>query len=71
MPLPEPGNLKPFKSTPLSTKSSLDDLLPEKAEYKRQPSKVFQGKCMREDASLLSKIFYTYPEPLVKIAQTE
>ena len=35
MPLPEPANLKPFKSTPLATKGSLDDLLPEKAENKR------------------------------------
>ena len=26
---------------------------------------------MREDASLLSKMFFTYPEPLVRIAQTE
>ena len=47
---------------------SLEDLLPKKAEKKKTPSKVFQGTEMREDASLLSKLFFSYAEPLVKIA---
>ena len=37
MPLPEPENLKAFKSVPLQTRSSLDDLLPEVKEEKKKP----------------------------------
>ena len=41
MPLPEPANLKAFKSTPIAKPGSLDDLLPENIEKKKKPSQVF------------------------------
>ena len=40
---------------------------PEKEEVRQ----VFQGKFMRENASLLSKLFFSYPKPLLDSAMTQ
>ena len=66
--MPEPGMPNKFKSVPIHTRNSTEDPLFRKAEIQKVPSKVFQGTEMREDASLLSKLFFAYIEPLLKIA---
>ena len=68
VPLPEVDMLNKIKSARVHSRNSLEDLLPEKTEKQKVPSKIFQGTEMREDASLLSKLFFAYAEPLVKIA---
>ena len=69
MPLPDPADLSKFKSVPLQARSSMEDLLPE--GKKKEPTKVFQGKDMRESASFLSKLFFAYPKPLIDAATKE
>ena len=74
MPLPTPSDINRFKSAPYrkGKRPSIEDLEPLKtSETKKEPSKVFQGRQMREEASLLSKIFFSYPKPLLDAAMGE
>ena len=66
MELPEPSKLGRFKSAPMTKSQELAAFLPKKTEEEeKKASIVFQGKQMREDASWLSKIFFSYSRPLL------
>lgn len=71
MALPTPSELRQHKSAPFrkGVRSSLDDLAP--AQPPSKPSQVFQGRQLREEASWLSKIFFSYPKPLLEAAERE
>ena len=52
---------------PTSVMDASKKAKPEKEEVRQ----VFQGKFMRENASLLSKLFFSYPKPLLDSAMTQ
>ena len=74
MALPTPGGLSRYKSAPYrrGERASAEDLAPEMPrEAAHKPSQVFQGRQLREEASWLSKIFFSYPKPLLDAAERE
>ena len=74
MALPTASGLSRFQSAPYrrGERASADDLAPEMTpEPVAKPSQVFQGRQLREEASWLSKIFFSYPKPLLDIAERE